>query len=159
MEFTSKNYKIIKTKTYLKKNNLFFFFCGIHRNSNDWILVEQGLKSINFNYYKIFNRTAKKTLNNSIYKSIKPTINSITFLIKPKTKQISKQVLIASFEPLLFNMLAIKLNNKIYQTTQLKNNYSLNYRDNKMLIFQFGITNLKKIERIQLKHTQLFASK
>ena len=144
MEFTSKNYKIIKTKDYIKKNNLFFFFGGVNRNSNDWILVEQGLKSINFDYYKIFNRTAKKTLNNTIYKTIKPAINGITFLIKPKAKQLSKQVLITSFEPLLFNMLAIKLNNKIYQTTQLKNSYSLSYSDNKILIFQFGIANLKK---------------
>ena len=144
MEITSKNYKIIKTKNYIKKNNLFLFFSGIHRNSNDWILVEQSLKNINFNYYKIFNRTAKKLLNNSIYKTIKPAINSITFVIKPKTKQVSKQILTASFEPLLFNMLAIKLNNKIYQTTQLKNTYSLNYKDNKILVFKFAITNLKQ---------------
>ena len=144
MEITSKNYKIIKTKNYIKKNNLFFFFSGIHRNSNDWILVEQSLKNINFNYYKIFNRTAEKLLNNSIYKTIKPTINSITFVIKPKTIQVSKQILLASLEPLLFNMLAIKLNNKIYQTTQLKNTYSLNYKNNKILVFKFAITNLKQ---------------
>lgn len=144
MEITSKNYKIMKTKNYIKKNNLFFFFSGIHRNSNDWILVEQNLKNINFNYYKIFNRTAKKLLNNSIYKTIKPAINSITFVIKPKIKQVSKQILTASFEPLLFNMLAIKLNNKIYQTTQLKSTYSLNYKDNKILVFKFVIANLKQ---------------
>jgi hypothetical protein len=144
MELISKNYKIGKTKNYIKKNNIFFFFSGINRNSNDWILVEQSLKSVNFNYYKIFNRTAKKTLNNSIYKTIKPTINGITFLIKPKTNRLSKQILTASFEPLLFNMLAIKLNDKIYQTTQLNNNYSLNYEDNKILVFKFLITNLKK---------------
>lgn len=107
-------------------------------------LVEQGLKNINFNYYKIFNRTAKKTLKNSIYKNIKPTINSITFLIKPKIKQLVKKILITNFEPLLFNMLAIKINNKIYEPTQLKNSYSLNYSDNKILIFQFGVTHLKK---------------
>ena len=87
---------------------------------------------------------SKKTLNNSIYRTIKPAINGITFLIKPKAKQMLKQILMGSFEPLLFNMLAIKLNSKIYQTDQLKNNYSLNYKDNKMLIFQFGVTNLKK---------------
>ena len=144
MELISKNYKIAKTKNYIKKNNLFFFFSGINRSSNDWILVEQSLKSVNFNYCKIFNRTAKKTLNNSIYKTIKPTINGITFLIKPKTNQLSKKILTTSFEPLLFNMLAIKLNNKIYQTTQLNNNYSLNYEDNKILVFKFLITNLKK---------------
>ena len=107
-------------------------------------LVEQNLKNINFNYYKIFNKTTKKILKNSIYKTIKPTVNSITFLIKPKTKQLFKQIIITKFEPLLFNMLAVKINNKIYQTIQLKNNYSLNYNNNKLLIFQFGITHLKK---------------
>jgi len=107
-------------------------------------LVEQGLKNINFNYYKIFNKTAKKTLTKSIYKTIETTINSVTFLMKPKIKRLFKQILISNFESLLFDMLAIKINNKIYQTTQLKNNYSLNYNDNKLLIFQFGLTHLKK---------------
>lgn len=144
MEFTSKDYGIIKTKNYIKKNKLFFFLCGIHKNSNDWILVEQSLKSINFNSYKIFNKTTEKTLNCSIYKTVKPAINGITFLVEPKTKQLSKQTLITFFEPLLLNMLAIKLNNKIYQTTLLKNNYSLSYKNNKIFIFQFGITGLKK---------------
>jgi len=64
--------------------------------------------------------------------------------MKPKIKRLFKQILISNFESLLFDMLAIKINNKIYQTTQLKNNYSLNYNDNKLLIFQFGLTHLKK---------------
>jgi len=112
--------------------------------SNDWLLVEQGLKHINFNYYKIFNRTTKKTFKNSIYKTTEPTVNSITFLIKPKINQLFKQILITNFEPLLFNMLAIKINNKIYQTTCLKQSHSLNYNENKLLIYQFGITQIKK---------------
>lgn len=32
MEFTFKNYKIIKTQNYIKKNNIFFFFAGVNRN-------------------------------------------------------------------------------------------------------------------------------
>ena len=144
MELNFKNYKIIKATTYIKKNNLFFFFGGANRNSNDWLTIEQNLKNINFNYHKIFNKTSKKILNSSIYKNTKETINGITFLIKPKNKKLLKQVLITNFEPLLFNMLAIKINNKMYQTTQLKNNYSLNYIHNKQLILQFRITNLKK---------------
>lgn len=50
MELTFKNYKMTKTKTYIKKNKLFFFFDGVHRNSNHWVLVEQELKNICFNY-------------------------------------------------------------------------------------------------------------
>ena len=145
MDFTTKEYKIQKTKSYVQSNNLFFFFNGINRSSTDWIIVEQSLKNINFDYYKIFNQTSKKTLDNSIYKNITPTINSIIFLMKPisSSKELAKPVLLNSFEPLLFTLLAVKLNNKIYSHYQLKNTYSLNYKDNKLLLFQFGITNLK----------------
>jgi hypothetical protein len=145
MKFTTKEYKITKTKSYIQTSNLFFFFNGINRNSNDWIIIEQKLKNINFEYYKIFNKTSKKTLENSIYKNVIPTINSITFLIKLRsnTKELSKQILLNNFEPLLFTLLAVKLNNKIYSTTQLKALPSLNYSENKLLLFQFSITNLK----------------
>ena len=144
MELNSKDYKITKTKNYMKKNSLFFFFNGITRNSEDWILLEQNLKSIGFNYYKIFNKTTKKSVNNSIFRAIKPVINSITFLIKPTNTKLSKQVLVNSFEPLFFYMLAMKINNKIYQTAQLKYNYSISYKNNKIFLFQFGVANLKQ---------------
>ena len=73
-------------------------------------------------------------------------MNSLTFLIKPKTNQLSKQILIANFESILFNLLAIKINNKVYQMIQLKKNYSLEYQNNKKLIFQFKIINLRKFK-------------
>ena len=143
MKFSFKDYKIFKTKNYIKKNNLFFFFGGVYKSFDNWIFIEQGLKNINYNYYKTFNRTTKKIFNNSIYKPIESSINGITFFIKSTNQQLSKQVLVTNYEPLLFNMLSIKINNKIYQTTQLKKSYSLNYQDNKLLIFQYGITHFK----------------
>jgi ribosomal protein L21 len=75
---------------------------------------------------------------------IKPVVNGLTFLINPSINGVSKQVLTISLEALLFKMLAIKLNQKFYQTVQVKNNYSLHYKENKILIFQFRITDLKK---------------
>lgn len=145
MDFTTKEYTIKKTKSYIQSNNLLFFFNGINRSSIDWVIVEQSLKNINFDYYKIFNQTSKKTLNNSVYKNVTPLINGITFFIKTiaSTKELSNPVLLNSFEPLLFTLLAVKLNDKIYSHQQLKSIYSLNYKDNKLLFFQFGITNLK----------------
>jgi len=147
VEFTSKKYKIIKTKNYIKLNSLFIFFNGINQNSNDWILIEQNLKKINFNYYKIFNKTSKKALTNSVFVNMNALINSITFLLKPISikNEITKQTLLNSFEPLLFTLLSIKLNNKIYSKAQLKNLFSFNYTDNKLLFFQFKITNTKII--------------
>ena len=145
MEFSSKDYKTLKTKQYIKTTKLFFFFTGIDRSSNNWILIEQNLTNLKFNYYKVFNKTATQTLQNSIYNSIKPVINGTMFLIKPtsNSKLLSKQTLINNLEPLLFIMLAIKLNNKIYPTKKLKSLNSLEYYENKLLFYQFGLANLK----------------
>lgn len=146
MQLDFKSYKAIKTKNYVKKENIYFFFNGVGKNSNYWISIEQNLKTINFDYYKIFNQMSRKILNKSLYKNIKWVINSLTFLIKPKTNQLFKQILIANFESILFNLLAIKINNKVYQMVQLKKNYSLEYQNNKKLIFQFKIINLRKFK-------------
>lgn len=145
MEFSSKEYKTSKTKQYIKTTKLFFFFTGIDKSSNDWILIEQNLNNLKFNYYKVFNKITTQTLQNSIYNNVKPVINGITFLIKPtfESQLLSKQVLINSFEPLFFVMLALKLNNKVYSTKRLGNMSSLEYHENKLLLYQFGLTNLK----------------
>jgi hypothetical protein len=147
VQFSSKDYKILKTKNYLKENYLFFFFNSIHRNSNDGIIIEQNLKKFNLNYSKIFNKTSKTTINNSIYKNSNELINSMTVFIKPisYSLELKKSNLLSCFEPLMFNMLAIKLNNKIYSTSQLKELNTLNYKDSKLLLFQFSLTNLKLI--------------
>jgi hypothetical protein len=147
MQLSSKSYKILKTKNYIKENNLFFFFNSIHRNSNDGIIIEQNLKIFNLNHYKIFNKTSKTTISNSIYKNSNELINSMTVFIKPtfNSIELKKSNLLSCFEPLLFNMLAVKLNNKIYSTSQLKEINTLNYKDTKLLLFQFSLTNLKLI--------------
>ena len=150
MQFSSKDFKILKTKNYIKENNLFFFFNSIHQNSNDGIIIEQNLKKFNLNYYKIFNKTSKTTLNNSIYKNSNELINSMTIFIKPISYSIElkKSNLLNCFEPLMFKMLAIKLNNKIYSTSQLKEINTINYKDAKLLLFQFKLTNLKLILKV-----------
>ena len=142
MKFTSKDYKTIKTKNYLKTNNLFFFFSGINQNSSNWIKTEQGLKTTNFNYYKVFNKTSTKTFKNSIYKNIEPAINSITFFIKPTLNSVllSKKMLV-NLETFVF--LAVKINNKIYSLEQVKYANSLDYYDNKLLLYQFCVTSVK----------------
>jgi hypothetical protein len=71
-------------------------------------------------------------------------ITGTTFLINSQISGVSKRVLLNSFELLLFKVLALKLNHKCYSAVQLKNNDSFCYRDNKILIFQFRITDLKK---------------
>jgi len=142
MKFTSKYYKTTKTKNYLKTNNLFFFFSGINQNSSNWIKTEQGLKNINFDYYKVFNKISTKAFKNSIYKNIEPTINSTTFFIKPTFNNVSlsKKVLL-NLEPFVF--LTAKMNNKIYSFEQIKHVNSLDYQSNKLLLYQFCVTGIK----------------
>jgi len=145
MDFTAKNFKIEKTKNFIKNNNLFIFFNGINRNTNDWILIEQELKRIDFNYYKICNKTSKTILNNSIFLNASSLINSMTFLLKSleDKKEINKNILFKNIETLIFSLLAIKINNRIYSKTQIKNLFSFNYKDNKLLLYKFLISNKK----------------
>lgn len=139
MRLNFKKYKIFKTKNYIKKNNLYFFFGGIDESFKNWIFIEQKLKNMYYNYYKIFNKTTKKLFNRSIYSIIKLFINTVTFLIKPANSFLSKKVLKVKLKFLLFDMLSIKINNKVYQINQFKNNYSLSYKFSKLLFFQYGI--------------------
>lgn len=147
MELKTKNYKITKTKNYIKNNRFFFLFNGVNRNSNDWLIAEQTIKKLQVKFLKIFNRTSIKTVNNSIFTKISSIISGITFFIKFEynSPSLSKQVLINKFEPLLFILLCLKLNNKIYSTHQLKTLNSLKYSENSLMLYQFKIANLKLI--------------
>lgn len=152
MKFDAKSYKINKTKNYIKTNNILFFFNGVNKNSKDWIHTEQNLKKINFKFYKVFNKTTKKTLNDSIYNKISSTVNGITFFIKPETntKNLLKTTITKDLRLLLFILLAIKLNNKLYSASQLSKSNSLNYLDNKLLMYQFGVVHLKRFNLLNL---------
>ena len=144
MKLSVKDYKTVKTKEYFKASKLFFIVNGINRNSLDWLLIEQGLKTIGFNYYKILNKTVLKTLDNSIYNNTKPVINGSTFLIKPQTnRHFLKQTILNTFNPLFFELLVIKFNNRVYPVTSLENTYSLKYKETKLLFYQFNLTHLK----------------
>lgn len=147
MDLTAKKFKIEKTKNIIKHNNMFIFLNGINRNSNDWVIAEQELKKVNFNYCRIFNKTSKKTFNNSIFSNTSSLINSITFLLKPLVteQEIYKSILLNKVEALIFALLAIKVNNKIYSKTKLKNLVTLNYKSNKLLLYKFLIANKKII--------------
>ena len=149
MKLSVKDYKIIKTKEYFKKSDLFFLVNGINRNSLDWLIIEQGLKTIGFDYYKVLNRTTITTLNNSIYPNISSVIKGSTFLLKPPlNKSFSKHTILTTFNPLFFELLIIKFNNKIYSMNSLKSAYSLQYKETKLLLYQFSSTHLKTCYRL-----------
>lgn len=145
MELTSKSYKICKTKNYIKTSNLFFFFNGINCNSKDWLIKEQNVKMANFSYYKVFNKIVMMSIQKSVYCTIYPTLAGVVFFIKSKisNKFLSKKIVLNKLESLLFILLAVKLNNKVYSPKLVKKINFLEYKDNNLFLFQCLITNLK----------------
>ena len=146
MKLNRKEYQIMKTKEYLKKNKLFFFLNGVNKNSDDWRKTEQSLSTMEFFFFKSSNKITNKELKNSSFKNLKEIVNGPTFLIKPKVKaQLSRDVILPTFCSLLFILLAIKVNNKIYPLTVLtKNQNSINYASNTLLFYQYSVTHLKR---------------
>jgi len=146
VKFSAKNFEINKTKNYIKTNNILFLTDGVNKNSNDWIYTEQTLKKINLKYRKVFNKTTRKALNGSVFQRTHNNVNGITFFIKPgvnEKKSLLKNNIVKDLKLLLFILLAIKLNNKAYSTNQLNKSNSLNYINNKSLIYQFSVVYLK----------------
>jgi hypothetical protein len=153
VKFNAKNYRINKTKNYIKTNNLLFLTNGVNKNSNDLTHTEQTFKKISLKYYKVFNKTTKTALNDSIYNKANNSINGITFLIKQRTNEkrnLLKSTVVKDLKFLLFILLAIKLNNKLYSANQLNESHSLNYMDNKLLMYQLGVAHLKRFNAFNL---------
>ena len=145
MEFTPKKHKLTKTKKFIKTNNLIFIFNGINQNYQNWVISEQKMKALNINYYKVFNKITRKILKESLYRNIVPSINGITFFIKPNLSQknLPKSSELSQLDSLLFVLVALKLNNKIYSAKQLNELSTTEYRGNSLLFYQFRSANLK----------------
>ena len=145
MQFNLRSYQITKTKQYLQKNNFLLFSIGANQNSQNWIAIEQNLHKLKLNYYKTYNNTTVKTLKNSIYKNALNTVNSTFFLLKlqQNSKLLTRNNLINTLNSILFTVLAIKLNKKVYVVAQSKNIKSFDYKKNLSVLYQFFITNLK----------------
>lgn len=151
MDFNLKNYRIFKTKKYLKNSEFFLLYHAPKLNSKEWIKIEQELKKLNLEYYKVFNGTTLKTMNNSIYKNFTPLISGIVIFIKPieKFTELDLQILNKNLKS-FFVLLAIKLNNKIYSIEQIKNIPGFSYNKNMFSLYR----NLEKY----IKMSYLFTS-
>ena len=157
MDFNFKNYQILKTKKYFKSNDFFFLFHSAKLSINQWVIIEQNLKKLKLNYYKILNGITLTALNNSIYRNLTPIISSFVVFINPKFKTTEfdlhslKKILKSSFF-----LISLKLNDKIYSPAQLKGVKSLSYKKSmfnlhksldKHLKTSYQITNRKIISK------------
>lgn len=120
-------YQHLKTKTDFQEKKLLFICSGFNSNSNKFLILEQNLKVLLLKYNKVFNKASKKITKESVYKNIILLIRTITFLLYFTVKKNKKRTLIDTIKSVFFNMLAVKLNNKIYQIKQFENSYNLFY--------------------------------
>jgi len=129
MDFNLKNYQIIKLKKYLKENNFFLLFQSAKLNLTKWAYTEQNLKKLRLNYYKPLNRTTIKTFHNSIYKNFSSVIGGFILFITPDSKRLkfNLESMIKNVKP-SFNLISVKLNNKIYSPSQIKIVKELSYK-------------------------------
>lgn len=152
-----KSYQTKKIKSFIKNNRLLLFANGTNQKAKNWIAIEQGLQKLEIKYYKPYNKLAIKTFNNSIYNNIKGIINGPLFFLTPLNKFITvkKNILLnETLEPLIFKLLAIKLNTKVYSIPQVKKISSLKYKDSIAVLYQFLLIQLKFPQTIITKNSK-----
>ena len=152
MEFNQKAYQIIKLKKYFKNNDFFFLFHSVKLNLTKWIVTEQNLKKLKLDYYKPLNKVTIKTLENSIYKNFSSNVVGFILFLNTsyKTTELNLQSIIKNLKP-SFTLISVKLNNKVYATSQLKGLKQLSY---KKTVFGF----YKVLDR-QLKTSYVLTNK
>ena len=131
MDYSLKEYQILKTKKYFKNNNFFFIYHSSKVNSKEWIQIEQKFKKLKLKCYKILNGTAYRIMNNSIYKNYTKMISGLIVFVKTDFK--STEIDIKDLEKelkSLFVLISVKLNNNIYLTSQILKIKTFSYKQN-----------------------------
>lgn len=144
MDFNSKDYQSVKLKKFFKTNDFFFLFHSAKLDLNQWIQTEQNLKKLKLKYSKILNGTTLKLFKSSIYRNLSSVICGFLLFIHSNFKTTNLQ-----FKPIKknlkpsFELIAVKLNNKMYSTSQLKGLNSLSYRTNMFNLYKSFDKHLK----------------
>jgi hypothetical protein len=131
MDFNSKNYQSVKLKKFFKINDFFFLFHSAKLDLNQWIQTEQHLKKLKLKYSKALNGSSLKLFKNSIYKNLSPVIGGFVLFLIPnyKTTEFKLNSVNKELKP-SFELISIKLNNKLYGISQLKGLNSLSHKKN-----------------------------
>jgi hypothetical protein len=129
MDFNSKSFQSVKLKKFFKNHDFFFLFHSAKLDSTQWTKTEQNLKKLKLRYSKVLNGTTLKLFKNSIYKNLSPIICGFVLFISSnfKTTELKLNSIKKDLKP-SFELISVKLNNKIYSTSQLKGLNTLSYK-------------------------------
>ncbi len=144
MDFNSKDYQSVKLKKFFKSNDFFFLFHSAKLNVNQWIQKEQKLKKLKLSYSKVLKGTTLKLFKSSIYRNLSPLICGFVLLINSnfKTTEFKLKPIKKDLKP-SFELISVKLNNKMYSTSQLKGLNSFSYRTNVFNLYKSFDRHLK----------------
>ena len=145
MDFNLKNYQNIKLKNFFKTNSLVFWFHSAKLDSNQWIYIEQNLKKLKLHHLKISNHITSKRLKNSIFTNLSVVVHSFILLVSSnfkKTELMFNSIRKSFQHP--FELILIKLNNKIYSTSELKGLKNFSYKKNVFNLYKSLDHHLKK---------------
>jgi len=135
MDFNFKKYQILKLQKYFKNKGLFFFVHCNKLNLSQWTHIEQNLTKLELNYYKPLNKVLNKILKNSIYKNFSFIVNGFVLFVSSSNdnKELNLQQIQKSLAA-NFLLTGVKLNNKVYSTTQVKQMKTLSYKQNMFVL-------------------------
>jgi hypothetical protein len=131
MDFNLKEYQRVKLKKFFKTNDFFFLFHSVKLDLNLWIQTEQNLKKLNLKYSKILNGATLKLFQTSIYQNVSPIICGFVVVINPnlRTTELRLKSIKKDLNP-SFELISMKLKNKMYSISQLKGLNAISYRPN-----------------------------
>ena len=144
----NKFYKLKRIKNFIKINHLLFFIKDFNMSKTKYLIEKKYIKNLNLIKYKVINSFLLKLFYNSIKKVILKLFLQYSGIGLLKIINFKKKIIKTSFlflcNTLFFNILCVKLNNKIYSLTVIRRSYSFNYYQNKKLIYKFFTIQLKK---------------
>lgn len=150
MKLNFRTYQKNQTKSLLKKNNFMLFTIGANQSSSNWIALEQNLHKLDLSNTKIYNNVTTKIFRDSIAKKLKNTISSTFFFLTHKNiNKTIKSNLLNEVDTSNFNVVALKLNKKLYAVPQLKKLNSFHYKKNVVVLCQFLSTTIKLSNRFK----------
>ena len=152
MNLNLKSYKLLKTKSFIENNSLVLIFNKLNISSKS----ESQIFLNNYQSYLIRSKLTKKILKNSILCNLNFLVNGTVILIVFKKKKIKKEDFNLNFLAELKTQLlfvGLKLNNKLYSSTQLRKVKTLNYNKNiknlRNLLNFYLMSNSLKLKKVR----------
>nr|YP_010145985.1 hypothetical protein K4Z89_mgp26 [Pseudo-nitzschia pungens]QQO80608.1 hypothetical protein [Pseudo-nitzschia pungens] len=152
MDFNSKDYQSAKLKNFFKTNGFFFWFHSAKLDLSQWIQIEQKLKKLKLNYSKGLNGITLKLFKSSIYTNVSPIVCSFVLFINPnfKTTELRLDSIKKELKP-SFELISVKVNDKVYSTSQLKGINDFSYKKNVFNLYKSLDQHLKTSYRLTKK--------